>query len=260
MNYNRSVELRSVNTGTWFLESQTFSDWKVTARKLLWLYGIPGCGKSVLSSTIIEAVSSYCSSETDWAVLYFFFDFNDDEKQQPDKMVRSLIVQLSSQNPSAPQSLLSLYSSCMSGGRQPAYDSLVATLRDMLGGFNRTNIILDALDECEKRPMLLSLIDNLVKWQDLSLHILATSRKERDIEESIQPLTNLDTRICIQSSVVNPDIQAYIQARLQTDPTLKRWRGRPEVQREVEEKLMEKADGMYLSLYLSNPSCTHNSY
>ena len=257
MNYNRLQELRSVDTGIWFLKSQMFSNWKISPGSLLWLYGIPGCGKSVLSSTIIEAINSHSSSESDWAVLYFFFDFNDEKKQQTDKMVQSLTVQLSSQNISVPQSLLSLYKSCANGERQPAYHSLVNTLHEMLAGFNRTYIVLDALDECEKWPFLLSLIEKLASWRDLNLHILVTSRKERDIEELIEPLTNFDTRICIQSSVVNRDIQAYIQVRLQTGPKFKRWRERPEVLIEVEEKLMEKADGMYFSPYPNNPSSTY---
>ena len=245
MNYNRLLELRCKNTGTWFLDSQVFSEWEAIPGSLLWLYGIPGCGKSVLSSTIIEAILEHCHSNSDCSVLYFFFDFNDEEKQQPDKMVRSLIAQLSSQSKTTPQSLLSLYSSCLNGERQPAYDSLVSTLRQMLKDYSRAYLVLDALDECKERQTLLSLMEVLAGRKDASLHILATSRKERDIEEELELLTDADNRICIQTAIVNRDIHAYIQLRLQTDKTLKRWRGRPDVRREIEDGLKEKADGMF---------------
>jgi hypothetical protein len=67
----------------------------------LWLYGIPGCGKTILSSTIIEDVLYHYHDPT-MAVIYFYFDFNDVEKQQYEKMLRSLITQLSLQCTSTP--------------------------------------------------------------------------------------------------------------------------------------------------------------
>ena len=43
------------------------------------------------------------------AVLYFYFDFNDNKKQRHEKIIRSLIFQLSLQPGSAPQALEALY-------------------------------------------------------------------------------------------------------------------------------------------------------
>jgi hypothetical protein len=76
------------------------------------------------------------------------------------------------------------------------------------------------------------------------VHILATSRREKDIEESLDPLVNDQKKVCIQSVLVNDDIRAYIRKRLQNDQRLKRWRNKPEVLQEIEMKLMGKADGM----------------
>jgi hypothetical protein len=57
-----------------------------TIELFLWLYGIPGCGKTILSSTIIEDVLYHYHDPT-MAVIYFYFDFNDVEKQQYEKNV-----------------------------------------------------------------------------------------------------------------------------------------------------------------------------
>jgi hypothetical protein len=59
------------------------------------LHGIPGCGKTILSSTRLENVFQYCADDPGRVVSYFYFDFNDAEKHSPELMVRSLICQLS---------------------------------------------------------------------------------------------------------------------------------------------------------------------
>lgn len=177
-------------------------------------------------------------------MLYFYFDFNDIEKQSQGKMIRSLIVQLSLQCGSTPQSLEALHSSCMDGGRQPTDDGLLATLHQMMKSFEETFIILDALDECLERRELLEVIDKFNGWTDANLHILSTSRREKDIEERVEPLAHEWGKMSIDSVRVNDDIRAYVHERLQADRGLERWRDKPEVQEEIENILMNKADGM----------------
>lgn len=244
LNYNRALKDRHVNTGGWFLETNIYLKWLSESGSLLWLYGIPGCGKTILSSTIIQSAVEYCQSRANSIVLYFYFDFNDVEKQRHEKMIRSLIVQMFSQRASISQALESLYSSCMNGERQPTYETLLQTLRQMLEGFEQIYLVIDALDECEERDELVTGIEELTSWKELNLHILATSRREKDIEESIKSISDDEKRICIHSTLVNADIRAYIQGRLRTDRGLQRWRNKPEVQQEIEDMLMKKVDGM----------------
>ncbi|KAI4108220.1 MAG: hypothetical protein L6R37_001093, partial [Teloschistes peruensis] len=42
LNYNRALKDRNVNTGGWFLESNTYLKWLSESGFLVWLYGIPG--------------------------------------------------------------------------------------------------------------------------------------------------------------------------------------------------------------------------
>ena len=177
-------------------------------------------------------------------MVYFYFDFKDAEKQGQEKMIRSLILQLSSQFESTSQILEALHSSCMNGGRQPIPDMLLATLHQMMKSFEDTFIILDALDECSERQELLEDIEEFKHWTDVNLHILSTSRREKDIEERIEHLAHNKGKIRIDSMHVNDDIRAYVQEKLQTDLKLKRWYKEPKVQQEIESALMDKADGM----------------
>ncbi len=243
-NHSRALKHHYANTGDWFLKSDIYLDWLSNPGALLWLFGIPGCGKTILSSTIIQRTISECQIRTNPVVLYFYFDFNDVQKQQPENLVRSLIVQLSSQCANLSPALESLYSSCNNGERQPAYDMLLTALNAMMTCFAETYLVLDALDECLERRELLTSIGEIASWKDANVHILTTSRREKDIEESMEPLCGDHGKICVQSTLVNNDIRAYIQGRLHTDRDLKKWQNKPGIEQKIEDTLMEKADGM----------------
>tara|TARA_R110002060_G_scaffold151_1_gene301 strand:+ start:408 stop:689 length:282 start_codon:yes stop_codon:yes gene_type:complete len=88
-------------------------------------------------------------------------------------------------------------------------------------------------------------LKNLTCWDAGKLHVLATSRKERDIEETLEPLVT--SEICLQSALVNVDIYTYISERLQNDLKLKRWPAN--VQGEIQTTLMEGAQGMYVGTF-----------
>ena len=194
------------------------------------------------SSTVIEEVKSQYSSNPSVAIAYFYFDFNDTEKQKHDKFTRSLVEQLAWQSMNALACLESLFSHCQDGRQQPTQDALESTLQQILGDCKETFIILDALDECKERKDLLVLLENLNSWGLEKLHILATSRRERDIEEALESLAT--SEICLQSALVNVDIYTHLSERLQNDSKLKRWPAN--VRGEIEQTLMDGAQGMYV--------------
>ena len=172
--------------------------------------------------------------------MYFYFDFNDSEKQLTEKLIRSLILQLSAQCPHIPTSLLLAYSRSQNGQNQLTVDDLKALLRQMLESFSSTYVLLDALDECTDREDLLEFIEVLMGWNANDLHILATSRKENDIAISLESLVTC--QLCIQSALVDPDIRVHILDKLSSDVKLKKWP--VNVQKEIEHTLMRGAKGM----------------
>ena len=120
----------------------------------------------------------------------------------------------------------------------------MSTLRQIVTSLGDIYVILDALDECVERDELLEYLKQILSWEDVNVHVLATSRREPEIEDALTPLTNTQTRINIQSNLVNADIRTYVHDRLQVDRKLKRWQKNPKVQREIEDTLMKKAHGM----------------
>jgi hypothetical protein len=178
----------------------------------------------------------------DTAVGYFYFDFNDVEKQSSRKAIRSLLFQFTHQVPDGLQGLEHLYQKCGSGQQQPAEEAIHSLFQDVMGQIASKYIILDALDECTDSEDLLTFVGDLADSKLKGLRIMATSRREKDIEEQLKPIA--DHNINIQSAVVDEDIRIYVQDRLVTDSKLKKWPA--SVRDEIATVMMEKADGMYV--------------
>lgn len=244
INHHKWCKQRQEDTGLWFLESKGYINWKTDAASIIWLYGIPGCGKTILSSTIIQDVLQHCDGDPGKVVAYFYFDFKDVQKQTPELMVRSLICQLSRKCVKVPVSLELLFSSCENGQRSPSLDSQLDVLQQMIQEYPQCYIILDALDECKDRDDLMDILSQIISWQLDKLHVLVTSRKERDIQNSLESLVQDQNIICLQSGLVNGDIQKYVRDRLLNDASLRKWQKDSDVQHEIEAALTSGPRGM----------------
>jgi hypothetical protein len=243
--------LRQVGTGSWFLESDGYAAWKTDPASFLWLHGIPGCGKTILSSIILENILQYCADDPGRVVAYFYFDFNDTEKRSPDSMVRSLICGLSQQCVKIPTSLEHLFSSCENGQQQPPLDSLLEVLRHTIQEFPQSYIILDALDECTDRAELTDILERMAGWNLDESHLLVTSRKEHDIQRSLESIVDTQNTICLESELVDRDILTYVRQTLSNDKGLRKWQKDPNIRDEIESALVKGAHGMYAYTLIS---------
>jgi hypothetical protein len=64
-----------------------------------------GCGKTMLSSTIIAHLNESCEGDVSSIVAYFFFGFNDAGMRSLKAIVASLIMQLLQKSKNRPASL-----------------------------------------------------------------------------------------------------------------------------------------------------------
>ncbi|RII24868.1 hypothetical protein CUC08_Gglean005682 [Alternaria sp. MG1] len=243
-NYHKAHKQRQAKTGLWLLESAKFTDWKKRAASRLWLYGIPGCGKTILSSTVVENLLQYCHDDTNMVTAYFYFDFNDTQKQDPELMLRSLLCQLVQRSVVIPKGVDALFSSCENGQRKPSSHALLQVTKEAAQEFTHVYVVLDALDECTQRSELMDMLEAVAEWQLDNLHLLMTSRKERDIERSLEEYIREEDAVCLQRDVVDQDIQRYVQQRLHNDKGLAKWNKDAVVRQEIEAALMGGARGM----------------
>lgn len=99
-------------------------------------------------------------------------------------MLRSLVAQLSQQNREGADALDTLYFNCGSEASQPSSSMSMNTLQGLVNDFAEASFILDALGECKERGDLMTNGEEMVGWDIASLHMLITSRREKDIEDS----------------------------------------------------------------------------
>jgi hypothetical protein len=245
-NYHKAHKQRQAETGLWLLESAKFTEWKERAASRLWLYGIPGCGKTILSSTIIEHLLQHCHNDISMVTAYFYFDFNDTEKRDAELMLRSLLCQLLQRSVIMPKGVDELFSACENGRQKPSEHKLLEVTQQAAREFMQIYVVLDALDECMQRSELMGMLETVAGWQLDNLHLLMTSRKERDIEMSLEGYIDEEDAVCLQRDIVDQDIQRYVQQRLRSDKSLAKWNKDAAIMQEIEAALMGGARGMYV--------------
>jgi hypothetical protein len=141
-----------------------------------------------------------------------------------------------------PDSLRAFYEKHQHG--QPPEAGLLKAIKSLLE-YKQSFIIIDALDECpnsgDERGDLCDILEELHSWAQPNLHLLVTSRKEVDLCDALESLVTLGP-ISIQGGVVKSDIRKYVRSQLESDSKLKKWSD--EIQTEIEETLVEGAQGM----------------
>ncbi|KAM0714692.1 hypothetical protein Q7P37_009709 [Cladosporium fusiforme] len=244
-NLRRSLKLRSADTGKWYLQGTRYEGWKVGGTPFTWLYGSAGAGKTVLSASIVEDMQGYCNVDPARSLAFFFFDFNDAEKQDPINMVKSLLCQFLNRCTSVPDVVRSLHATCENGRREASEEQLLQALRDTLELLPAPFVVLDALDECSSWEVLFDILLEMQGWGKDTLRVLLTSRKEFEIEETLGSTVPPNNRTCLESHLVDKDIGTYVQERLAKDKHFKRWQKDSEMREEIENTLGRKANGMF---------------
>ena len=244
-NYGKALAQRHSGTGRWLLESPTYSRWTEEPASFLWLHGIPGCGKTVLSTTVIEDRKDDTRGKV---VLYFYFDFSDVQKQTLDHAIRALMSQLYDTGQADVRRHVDMcFSSHSDGRRQPSLDTLCKIFQQMAQSAGELWVVLDALDECKveqrHRRELLDWIRDF-RAESRNAHLLVTSRPEHDIQSAAAKWASTDSIVPLQSELVHNDISSYIRWEVRHGERLSRWRRREDVQKEIEGALTDKANGM----------------
>src|SRR6266536_4322083 len=82
-NHNRACDLHESHTGRWLIDSPEYKDWICGPNRFLWLHGIPGAGKTVLLSFVVENIKRGCKDTapdgTGWEYNYCYFGRDQDE-------------------------------------------------------------------------------------------------------------------------------------------------------------------------------------
>jgi hypothetical protein len=237
-NHLAAVEKHQKSTGSWLLESDPFSTWIKNPAAPLWLHGIPGSGKTILISTVIESLKVDRTADS---LLFYYFDFGDPAKQITANLMRSLLTQAAVLDERAYQSVLQFYLSCDRGRREPSTSDVRLVLMEIAAVFKELFIVIDALDECPRDGGREELLQDVIEISKIgNVHLLVSSREESDIHSSFSKPGFLD--ISVAGSGIDSDIREYVKTRFAEDTKLSRFPA--DLKSEAETQLQGKANGM----------------
>ena len=101
-------------------------------------------------------------------------------------------------------------------------------------------VLVDALDECRERPLLLEIISTLINRTTSQCRVLCTSRWELDIKASMDTLPI--NAVAIKPQQVDTDVSLFVGAVLQSDERLRCHR--QDIKDLILERLSKGAQGM----------------
>lgn len=239
INHQLARKKHEPTTGLWLTGLDLFRNWADSEKSTLWLHGIPGAGKTVIFSTVVEHIMKMCHGERACHYAYFYFDFNDTQKQTVNGLLRSMIIQLCVGLDNLPSAVSDLYRQFQNGQKQPESSELLEVLLAILRMTDVTFLLIDALDECAEVDDLCEAIKHIVQGS-MRLRLFLASRTEKRITEGLQEL--VDFSIDLNGAGVDADIRLHIHKSLETDRRLRKW---PQlIKEEIETALVDRADSM----------------
>ena len=247
-------------TGRWLLDNSTFKDWFqplcCILPPLLWLNGIPGAGKTILASLVVEEVQNLSTTPI---VLYFYCKHGDNERDNFISMGRSLLSQLLAQNRDI---LLPYYFDKFSKSPEAVLVTQ-ATIEELLDIAIRNcpivYIVIDGIDECPRKER-----DTVTAWF-------------RQLVESL-PSTNSDQIRCLfvsqDDGVARKDFADMTALKIQTEDSKndiaqfsQKWAAKiqakfattSELRQAVASKIQDASGGMFLLAKLISTNLFHQT-
>lgn len=191
-------------------------------KKIFWLCGKAGTGKSTISRTI-----AHMFDEQKRLGASFFFRRDSTERSNASHFFATIVAQLADRVPSMRREIaeaLDKDSFLPKSGMRKQFQTLlegpIEALTNSKLATHRLIIVIDALDECDSTDAgtLLDLLAGLKDSDALRLHIFITCRPEtpmevkfRQINDSLQEDIILEQ---VQISTIRSDLHRYLEHRL----------------------------------------------
>ena len=234
---HRISDKRQPETCNWVLKDPQMQPWIEDdgGEAVLWMTGIPGAGKSLICSLLVQ----HLQSQQRLSTLYYFCINQSPKENTCANILRTLATQLLQQNSDMASLVNQAYLQKGSNRSGPAVRKL---LIEVLPTAKTARIVIDGIDECEhatQQEVLRSLIE-IQKSTNHCCKLLVSSRDEPQIQKPLAGKINLK----LGDKTVG-DLSLYIKDRIKglqdvfpgIDSRLVRL---------AEQRLHSKAKGMFL--------------
>lgn len=218
-------ENRLAGTGQWLLDHPEYCQWRASSSSsILLLHGIPGCGKSMLSSMVVDSLLSERATNPTTAPFAYFYcaDYEaEPERGQPDKIMRSIVRQLTvSAQPQRKvrDAVLSEYERRRAEAELDGFEAKTLQVKDCVRlildvtNSDPVTIVLDAVDEVKEqdRYELLHALSRVVSSSNNVTKVLVTSRDNSHIHAILPDARKLR----INKEGNRADVDCFVRAQI----------------------------------------------
>jgi hypothetical protein len=229
---------RQQGTGQWLLDCVEFRSWLSSKGDALLCYGIPGAGKTTLTSLVVDYLDQHSQHHTNIGLAYLYCDYQRRDEQECDELLASLLKQLSLVPNCIPSHVKNLYDRHEILQSRPSTDELENALVAIVAHCSRAFIVVDALDECSDttRARLVSTLHSL--QTRCGVNVLATSC-------SLETEVYFERCVPLAIRARDADVSQYLKANIGT------WRNFVSQNQELQDKaqaaIIKAIDGMYVA-------------
>lgn len=232
------IRVREAGTGQWLLDSTEYQGWVATTKQSLFCPGIPGAGKTMLMSIVVNDLLDKFFTEGPTAICYIYCNSIRSEEQRLDDLLVSLLRQLAQGQDPLSQGIVDLFERYKERRTRPSIEEICKTLYSVAATYTRVFVLVDALDECEVSTGCRSrFISELLNLHDrLGVNLFATSRFIPEITERFTESTTKEIRATTE------DIERYLERSLTSLP--RSVSTDPDLKIAIKEEIGKAADGM----------------
>ncbi|OAR05768.1 hypothetical protein LLEC1_02434 [Akanthomyces lecanii] len=241
---------RVEGTGQWLLDNEKYHSWRnARSSTVLWLNGIPGAGKTKLSSKVIDDILGQSEDPqfSNNAFAFFYCDRNRTDHRDPVVVLRSLVRQLSS--PKDESSIIPYIEAKYTERKRSGFsrDRLTteechSLLLQLTRDHSQSTIVIDGLDECDRdtRYVLMDTLDDIVAKATQTIKIYIASRQDQDLRDRYQTRGHLE----VTANDNQSDIEKFVLKKMEQSEFC-RTKLTKKIREDVLRTFQEKSQGMF---------------
>ncbi|OPB46716.1 hypothetical protein A0O28_0068400 [Trichoderma guizhouense] len=240
---------REPGTGRWLINSTEYQAWLGARKQTLFCPGIPGAGKTILTSIVVDNLDRTYRADPTIRIAYIYCNYRHQEEQVVEKLLASLLKQLSQGEDCIPNCLRGFYKHHVEKRTQISLLEIQTALHSVAEDCSTVFIIIDALDEYQNsdgnRQKLLTELFSLQEKHGWNLFMTS-----RSIPEIVDRCSEGSISLEIRAST--EDIERYLKGNIGQLPTFVQQD--QELQQKIAAEISKAVDGMFLlaQIYLNS--------
>ncbi|KAH6902853.1 hypothetical protein BKA70DRAFT_1567363 [Coprinopsis sp. MPI-PUGE-AT-0042] len=238
-----NLRKRTPDTLKWLLEGSMYQWWLETQGAIVWGTGMPGAGKTILASVLIQ--DSEDNAPSDICIGYVYCRYT--EPMEVQDILAALVRQILERYPHHLPTVKPLYAKHDLQRTSPTQSELVDVIRKICNSFKITRLFIDGLDEALYDEQF----DLLATLKSVPANFFITSRPLVRLNDVLPNVKMFDI------AAQNTDIELLVSQHIDRNPDLRHILVADEQRVKVIKKICQSSHGMFLHASLMVEAVSH---